>query len=48
LRTKSFNYKKFSTFLDSTIKEKPIFSAAYIMTGSCSQYNNIGNSKHRK
>lgn len=48
LKTKSFNYKKFSTFLDSIIKEKPIFSAAYIMTGSCSQYKNIGNSKHKK
>lgn len=45
---KTFNVEKISDILEKRRNKKPIFSQAYIMTGSCGIYKDLGKSKHRK
>jgi hypothetical protein len=47
IRVDNFDVERISKLLAQRIKEKPIFNAAYMMTGSHSKYNHL-TSKHEK
>lgn len=45
---KNFDHKKISKILESRIQQQPIFSAAYLMTGTHTNYSTGYNYKHEK